>query len=107
MTPVTATSTDLDAQREADRLELLHRIDQHPDHAIPCRAVDLYVSAAWTSEEDDEQRVAAAACRSRPCPVIEVCKSYGIAYPREVGAYGGLTETERRRTARNIERRTA
>lgn len=99
--------TDLEAARAQHRTELLHRIDQHPDHAIPCRAVDLHTAGAWTSDEDDEQRVAAAACRSAPCPVIEACKAYGITHPREVGAYGGLTETERRRTARNTERRTA
>src|SRR5699024_10673162 len=64
-------TTDVDAQHQADRLELLHSLDQHPAEAIPCRAVDLYVSAAWTAEDDAEQRTAAAACRARPCPAIE------------------------------------
>lgn len=90
-----------------DRAELLDQIDAHPDHAIPCRSVDLYASAVWTAEAEDEQRVAAAACRSRPCPVIDTCRAYGLAWPAELGAYGGLTEKERRRLARTGERRTA
>lgn len=99
-------TTDLDAAREADRLELLHTLDQHPAEAIPCRAVALYVSAAWVAEDDAEQRTAAAACRSRPCPALTACKAYGTAWPLEEGAYGGMTQTERRRAARD-ERKTA
>lgn len=92
--------TDLDAQREADRLELLHTLDGYRADEIPCRAVDLYTAAAWTSDEDDEQAVAAAACRSRPCPALEACRAYGDAWPLEEGAYGGRTQTERRKAAK-------
>lgn len=96
---MTATP-DLDTRRERDRAGLLDQITTYPDHEIPCRAVDLHVSAAWTSDEDDEQRVAAAACRSMPCPALAACRAYGLAWPRELGAYGGMTERERRKAAR-------
>jgi len=99
--------TDHDAARAHQRAELLDQIDSHPDHVIPCRSVDLHTAGAWTAETEDEQRVAAAACRARPCPALAACRAFGLAWPQELGAYGGLTQTERRRTARNIERRTA
>lgn len=101
---VTATSTDLDAARDQHRRELLDQLDQHRDYEIPCRAVDLHTAGAWTSEEDNEQRVAAAACRSRPCPALEACRAYGDAWPLELGAYGGRTQTERRRAARQMKK---
>lgn len=94
------TTTDLDAARDQHRRELLDQLDQHADHEVPCRSVDLHTAGAWTSEEDDEQRVAAAACRSQPCPRLAACRRYGLAWTDELGCYGGITEKERRKAAR-------
>lgn len=83
-----------------DRDALLDLIDSYLADAIPCRAFDVATAAAWTADEDDEQRVAAAACRSTPCPALEVCRFFGLTYADELGVYGGLTHTQRRRAAR-------
>lgn len=95
-----------DIDRDHNRHTLLEEIDAHQQAGrnIPCLSTDTYATAAWTADEDDEQRVAAAACRSQPCPALKACSVYGLTHPREHGAYGGMTEQQRRRTARDTER---
>lgn len=54
----------------------------------PCKGDDRYI--------DDHQAVQAlAAQRCTPCPILARCRAYGLAWPMEVGTYGGLTELER------------
>ena len=78
------------------RTALLEALDRLDDGSVPCRAVGIYASAAWIADADAEQRTAAAACRSQPCPVIDLCRAYGLANLEAVGAYGGMTERERK-----------
>lgn len=85
-------------QAPLERAALIELLDQHPASAIPCQATDRYAAAAWTSDEIDEQLVAAAACG--PCPVWRACGAYGLAHLDEAGVYGGMTETQRRSAAR-------
>ncbi|WP_312347347.1 WhiB family transcriptional regulator [Actinomyces sp.] len=46
-----------------------------------------------TSEDPTTQIRAAQACV--PCPIRTACRAYGLAWPRETGVYGGLTEPAR------------
>lgn len=84
----------------ADRLALLALIEaeEGEGRAVPCRTGDAYVTAAWTADGDDEQRVAAAACS--PCPVKRECRRFGLAWPDLPGVYGGRTERERQRAVK-------
>lgn len=52
-------------------------------------------SKLWISDDSADQEFAAGHCQR--CPVISACRDYGLAYPREQGVYGGLTEFERQR----------
>ena len=76
-------------------MDLLERREQR-DEAIPCRTGGLTTTAAWISDQVDEQRVAAAACS--PCPVKAKCRVFGLTWGNELGVYGGLTQPERRTT---------
>lgn len=52
----------------------------------------------WTSEDPDFQALAAAACLD--CPVLALCRDYGLEHHKELGVYGGLTEKDRRAARR-------
>lgn len=56
---------------------------------VPCAGDDLAIS-----EGEADQHEAAHWCAQ--CPVMHQCRSYGVAWPREQGVYGGLTARERR-----------
>lgn len=89
----------LEARRAADRSRLLDQIDAHPDYQIPCRAAGP--TAWWTSDEPGAQEAAAAACRAGPCPALAACAAYGLRWTDELGAYGGMTEKQRRQEAKS------
>jgi len=82
-----------DADRAGARRALLDVLDAHTQagRAIPCRVWPL---AGWTSEDVAEQALAARLCPA--CPAVEPCRTYGLAFPKEQGVYGALTEQERR-----------
>jgi len=67
---------------------------------IPCHAVPVADRGAWTSDDPDDQALAARLCG--PCPAIEACRLYGSTFPKECGVYGAMTEHDRRPT---VERR--
>lgn len=67
---------------------------------VPCRSGHIVPVESWTSDDADHLEVAAEACGF--CPVKAACGAYGIAHPKAVGIYGGLTESQRRAAARNI-----
>lgn len=73
--------------------EVLELIQEH-GAAIPCRSGGFAATAAWTSNDPDEQREAALACRG--CPALTLCRDYALTYPREAGVLGGLTEQDRK-----------
>lgn len=52
----------------------------------------------WTSDRLSQRNTAAKACG--PCPVLTQCRQWGIDHPQEVGALGGLVETDRERAAK-------
>lgn len=83
----------LDPDRVPHWRALLSLIEARAREPVPCRAGGLAVTSAWVAEDDAEQRLAAAACR--PCPVLGECREYGLAWPREAGVYGGMTERQR------------
>lgn len=64
---------------------------------IPCRMGGPAARSRFTGT-DAEQTEAARSCAR--CPAVGACKPYGLAHPKELGVYGGLTETERRQQAR-------
>lgn len=79
-------------------VNLVSLVDDYAERQpIPCRIGDPPIDA-WTSTTATDQAIAAAACRR--CPALIQCRRYGLENPREVGVYGGLTEKERRATAR-------
>lgn len=61
---------------------------------IPCRDARPDVRAMWTSGDPEDQDQAATRCVG--CPAVRECDAYGLAYPREVGVYGGRTERDRK-----------
>ena len=85
-----------------DHLELTNALEAVALSDVPCRASAAAYS--WTSDDPAEQAVAARACR--PCPLVQPCRSYGLAWPREMGVYGALTHTDRKRINRT-ERKSA
>lgn len=93
--PIKPGTTEAEAQREGERSRLLALVAARADR-VPC--VTSPEPAAWTTDDDDTQRVAAAACS--PCPILAACRAYGAAWPAEEGVYGGRTQSERRRGAR-------
>jgi WhiB family redox-sensing transcriptional regulator len=60
-----------------------------------CRTVP---TAVFFPDTDSEAGPAKAICAV--CPVREECLSFALANREEQGVWGGLTETERRRTRR-------
>ncbi|NYI41244.1 WhiB family transcriptional regulator [Demequina lutea] len=59
----------------------------------------------WTSDDQRQRAEAATACAI--CPVLTQCSQYGIDNPKEVGVYGGMSERQRVKVAREISERTA
>ena len=70
-----------------DWIALQEVLESH--RPLPCESDP----ASWTADDSREQRYAAHACLD--CPVLWECRAYGIKYPDERGAYGGLTFRER------------
>ena len=89
----TASQVAPDADRAAARRALLDVLDAHTNAggAIPCRVWPL---AGWTAEDVEEQQLAASLCHR--CPAVELCRTYGLAFPLEHGVYGSMTDHERR-----------
>lgn len=54
----------------------------------------------FTTEKDHVQRMAADWCMVTECPVLLMCRAYGIENPREYGVYGGRTDKARQALAR-------
>lgn len=84
----------MNAARVEARRALLAVLAAHEDagRRIPCLSVSE--AAAWTSDDPDDQTVAARLCG--PCPAIEPCRLYGATFPREWGVYGARTNDDRR-----------
>jgi len=91
MTAAAQVAPDVD-RTEARRV-LLAELDRHTNagRVIPCRVWQL---AGWTSEDVEEQQLAASLCHR--CPALEPCRTYGLAFPLEHGVYGSMTDHERR-----------
>ena len=81
------------ADRTEARRVLLAELDRHTNagRVIPCRVWPL---AGWTSEDVEEQALAARLCPA--CPASGSCGEYGIAFPHEFGVYGAMTDHDRR-----------
>jgi len=95
----------VNAGRVEARRALLAVLTAHQDagRRIPClSASDV---AAWTSDDPDDQAVAARACE--PCPAIEPCRLYGVVFPKEAGVYGAMTEHDRRPTSARQRRKAS
>jgi len=86
-----ALASQLD--RTTARAELLAHLAHLADNGrmAPCLR---WPDAGWTSEDVEEQQLAAALCPA--CPAVELCRTYGAAFPHEFGVYGGMTDHERR-----------
>ena len=86
--------------RHTERAELLAHLDALALAGCPavCRSVPIADRGLWTSDDPGDQRVAARLCA--PCPAVTPCREYGLDHQRDAGAYGGPTETERRKAAR-------
>ncbi|GEN78707.1 WhiB family transcriptional regulator [Actinotalea fermentans] len=87
----------MSADRAEARRALLDLLDAHDTagRPIPCRQDP---DPAWTSDEPEDQAVAARLCAR--CPALDQCRAYGTAFPKECGVYGGETEFDRRKRAR-------
>lgn len=67
---------------------------------VPCRNGEGVPHEWWTSDSLAERNKAARECGK--CPVIAQCAAYGVAHPKEVGVYAGMTETQREQAAKAI-----
>lgn len=67
------------------------------ERPIPCRQAPPEQVAIWTSSDHDDQALAARICVG--CAGVTRCAEYGMHWPREVGTYGAMTETERQQAA--------
>lgn len=87
----------MNANPTAARRALLDLLDAHDaaGRAVPCR---VQPDAGWTSDRPDEQAYGARLCER--CPALDQCRAYGLAFLKEAGVYGGLTDLERRASAR-------
>ncbi len=79
-----------------------------------CHGTDLglFFGADDESDEDRDNREAAAAAVCRQCPVRIQCLNYAVGRPERYGVWGGMGEKERalerrRRLRRARARRTA
>jgi WhiB family redox-sensing transcriptional regulator len=59
-----------------------------------CRGAD---TALWFPESSDHETADQAKTICAGCPVIDSCRVEAIANAAEVGIWGGLTESQRRR----------
>lgn len=55
---------------------------------------------------DDPRVQAQAAPACSRCPILDQCRAYGLAWPLEVGLYGGLTHAQRLHKPRAPRKRT-
>lgn len=78
---------ELSAEQARDWLALQEVLEPH--RPLPCESD----AGSWTADDSRAQRYAAHACLD--CPVMWPCRAYGLKYPDERGAYGGLTYRER------------
>lgn len=85
-----------DERRDADRAALLRAIDAAvlAGERVPCIAGDALPADHWTSDDADEQHLAALACEG--CPALTLCRDYGLTHRREVGVYGAMTYGQRK-----------
>ena len=90
----------MNVDRARDRGRLLATLADLAESGrpIPCRTVSPAKLALFVSDEPMDQEFAARLCVG--CAGLNRCRTYGLAYPKETGVYGGLTEAERRRIAR-------
>ncbi|MFE5293002.1 WhiB family transcriptional regulator [Isoptericola sp. NPDC056618] len=79
---------------ERERQRLVLEAELEATGRVPCRTGSVVSRAIWTSDEAIDQQNAAERCG--PCPLLAACRTYGLAWPAELGVYGGLTETGRR-----------
>ena len=79
------------------RAELLAHLDTlaTASHVAPCLT---WRDAGWTSDDPDEQRLAAHLCGR--CPALAPCLEYGDANPCQFGVYGGQIDSQRHAPAR-------
>ncbi|MGV8973378.1 MAG: WhiB family transcriptional regulator [Rhodoglobus sp.] len=77
---------------DEDRAALLAAIVKQAEitgRTTPCRG-----SLDWISSKPSVQARAALACQ--PCPILALCRQYGLDNPDEIGVYGGLVPADRR-----------
>jgi WhiB family redox-sensing transcriptional regulator len=79
-----ATSHDVES--------LYHRMLQHAQERIPCRAMDPEL---WFTTDFAQQQTAATYCAR--CPVWAECRSAGRLLQATHGVWGGESPRERRR----------
>lgn len=77
--------------READHEALTLALNALPK-PTPCYDDDRFLS-----DSDTIQTLAALRCAG--CPLLDRCRTYGLAWPEELGVYGGLTQKERQAAA--------
>lgn len=83
------------SEAQRDDLDRLNQALAEAD-VLPCGDDDRAIS-----EDPRVQALAAPACRR--CPALDLCRAYGIAWPDEVGLYGGMTQQQRQAAALNQE----
>ena len=54
--------------------------------------------ARWFPKRGGDVRAAKAVCDA--CPVLDPCRSYGLAYPQLLGVWGGLSQVQRIKRSR-------
>lgn len=77
--------------READHEALTRTLNTLPN-PTPCYDDDRFLS-------DTDPLQALAAPRCAECPILDQCRTYGLAWPEELGVYGGLTQKARQAAA--------
>ncbi|MCB2175602.1 MAG: WhiB family transcriptional regulator [Actinomycetales bacterium] len=85
--------------RHEARAALLAYLERLSDNGarVPCREVDVPERSIWTSDDPEDQELAARLCVG--CAGVKACDAYGLAWPKEAGVYGGRTDLERRKAA--------
>ena len=73
-------------EHAAEHDRFLSHVEEHREQ-VPC--VDTPDALRWVSEDQDEQREAAAACRS--CPLLTPCRAFAVRNGETGGTWGGLT----------------
>ena len=75
------------SEAQRDDLDRLNAALAEAD-VLPCGDDDRAIS-----EDPRVQALAAPACHR--CPALDLCRAYGLAWPDEVGVFGGLTQPQR------------